>query len=74
MPWVAHRPLGSARGVAIILVMTFYTVNEVANKLQVSVRSIRRLIVDGRIRVHRIGRAVRVSEADLADYLDSIRS
>ena len=54
--------------------MIFFTGNEVANKLQVSVRSIRRLIASGKIRVHHIGRAVRISEADLADYLDSIRS
>ena len=54
--------------------MTFFTVNEVADQLKISVRSVRRLIASGNIRVHRIGRAVRISEIDLADYLDSTRS
>lgn len=54
--------------------MTFLTVNEVANNLQVSVRSVRQLIASGMIRVHRIGRAVRISEADLAEFLDSTRT
>ena len=38
----------------------------VAERLNVSVRSVRRLIANGEITVIRIGRAVRISEADLA--------
>ena len=46
---------------------------EVAGRLGVSLRHVRRLIADGRLPVHRLGRAVRISEPDLLRFLRSCR-
>ena len=46
---------------------------EVAGRLGVSLRHVRRLIAGGRLPVHRLGRAVRVSEADLRHFLRGCR-
>lgn len=48
----------------------FYTLTEVAEALGVSTRTLRRHIRRGTLRVHRIGRAVRVSARDLDGFLD----
>lgn len=45
------------------------TVAEVATYLQVSIRTVRRLIASGELEVVRIGRAVRVSEEALNTLL-----
>jgi excisionase family DNA binding protein len=45
----------------------------VARRLDVSVRTVRRLIAAGELPVHRIGRAVRVSADDLARFLAARR-
>ncbi len=45
----------------------------VALRLGVSLRTVRRLIAAGALPVHRIGRAVRVSEDDLARFLAARR-
>jgi excisionase family DNA binding protein len=45
------------------------TITDVADRCQVSPRSVRRWIDDGRLRVIRLGRSVRVSEGDLATFL-----
>ena len=45
----------------------------VARRLDVTVRTVRRLIAAGELPVHRIGRAVRVSEDDLARFLAARR-
>ena len=50
------------------------TVEAVAEALQLSPRTIRRLIDAGQLPAHRIGRAVRVSEADLHAYLHQVRA
>ncbi len=47
---------------------------EVAGRLGVSLRHVRRLIAGGRLPVHRLGRAVRVSEPDLRLFLSSCRT
>lgn len=47
----------------------FYTLTEVAEALGVSTRTLRRHIRRGTLRVHRIGRAVRVSARDLDAFL-----
>ena len=47
----------------------FFTVLEVAERLGVSERTIRRWIAAGILPVHRFGRLVRVSETDLAAFL-----
>jgi excisionase family DNA binding protein len=46
----------------------WYTANEIANRVKVSVRSVRRWIDQGDLRVHRFGRAVRVSSEDLEAF------
>ena len=45
------------------------TIADVAERCQVSPRSVRRWIDDGRLRVIRLGRSVRVGERDLARFL-----
>jgi excisionase family DNA binding protein len=50
-----------------------YTLTEVANLLQVSVRSVQRLIASGRLRAIRVGRLPRISDAELDAYLASQR-
>lgn len=49
------------------------TVAEVAERLAISERTARRLIKSGELVTHRIGRAVRISEADLAAYVKGAR-
>ena len=49
------------------------TVAEVAERLAVSTRTVRRLIDSGELVTHRVGRAVRISEADLAAYAREAR-
>ena len=46
---------------------------EVARRIGVSVRTVRRLIAAGDLPVHRIGRAVRITEDDLVRYLKLTR-
>ena len=45
------------------------SVADVAAFLGVSTRTVRRLIAGGDLAVHRIGRSLRISEADLSAYL-----
>jgi excisionase family DNA binding protein len=45
------------------------TIADVAERCQVSSRSVRRWIDEGRLKVIRLGRNVRVSERDLAKFL-----
>lgn len=47
----------------------FYRVNEIAERLDVSTRTVRRWIEMGFLRAHRLGRSVRVSDADLKTFL-----
>ncbi len=49
------------------------TVSEAAERLNVSERTVRRLIAEGKIRIYRIRRSIRIREADLLDYLKTIR-
>lgn len=49
------------------------TCEEVAERLQLSERHVRRLIAAGALPVHRFGTAVRISSADLARYIASSR-
>lgn len=53
--------------------MKMLKVEQVAKELQLSVRTVHRLIHDGSIPVHRIGRSVRISEDDLKRYIASCR-
>jgi excisionase family DNA binding protein len=45
------------------------TIADVADHCQVSPRSVRRWIDNGRLRAIRLGRSIRVSEGDLARFL-----
>lgn len=49
------------------------TVDEVADVLGLSTKTIRRRIDSGDIPAHRLGRAIRVAEADLLSYLGKTR-
>jgi excisionase family DNA binding protein len=46
------------------------TIAEQAELWQVSFRTIQRLIRSGALRCHRIGRLIRIAEADADDFLD----
>lgn len=61
------RPSG--RGALACLI----TADEVAERLGVSLRTVRRLIEAGELPVHRIGRAVRISEDDLERFVATRR-
>ena len=50
------------------------TVDEAAELLNISKRTAQRLIVSGALPVHRFGRLVRVSDADIAAFLAATRS
>jgi len=47
----------------------FFTVGDIALQLNVSPRTVHRWIANRQLVVHRIGRSVRVSEADLKAFL-----
>jgi excisionase family DNA binding protein len=47
----------------------FFTVRDIALQLNVSPRTVHRWVADRKLVVHRIGRSVRVSEADLKTFL-----
>jgi excisionase family DNA binding protein len=51
----------------------FLKVAEVAVRLDVSPKTVRRMIDRGDLRAHRIGRLVRVGERSLANYLGKAR-
>jgi len=50
------------------------TIPETAERFETSTRTIRRLIQSGALPVYRIGRLVRISEADIEDFLAKHRS
>ncbi|MBR0673836.1 helix-turn-helix domain-containing protein [Neoroseomonas soli] len=45
------------------------SLGEVADYLGVSIRTVRRLIVRGELRAHRVGRSLRIQDAELAAYV-----
>ena len=47
----------------------FYTTAQVAELLSVSQRTVRRWIATGELVAHKLGRGVRISEADLKTFL-----
>jgi excisionase family DNA binding protein len=49
------------------------TVADAAALLRVSGKTVRRLIERGALPVHRVGRGLRISEADLREYLRATR-
>jgi excisionase family DNA binding protein len=51
-----------------------HTIDETAELLNVSPRTVRRLIEAGALRAHRIGRLIRISDEDIAAFLAANRS
>jgi excisionase family DNA binding protein len=51
-----------------------HTMEEVAEILGLSKRSVQRLVATGALRVHRLGRAVRISDSDIAILLADTHS
>jgi len=51
--------------------MQLWTVSEVATFLKVSPRSVRRYIAEGRLNAYRFGQGYRVSEGDLATFIEA---
>ena len=49
----------------------FYTVTEVADLLEVSKRTVYRWIADRLLVIHKFGRQIRVSEANLRAFIDA---
>lgn len=50
----------------------YYTINQVAEKLQVNQRTVRQWIADKQIKITRVGKkSVRISESQLKEYLES---
>jgi excisionase family DNA binding protein len=52
---------------------TLLTVEQAADRLGTSTRFIRRLVADRRIAYHKVGRHVRIAEADLINYIAASR-
>jgi excisionase family DNA binding protein len=50
------------------------TIDETADLFNTSTRTVRRLIDSGALPVHRLGRSVRISDADIAAFLAANRS
>jgi excisionase family DNA binding protein len=48
---------------------TLHKISAIAAKLDVSTKTVRRWIESGTLPAHRLGRQIRVSDADLADFL-----
>jgi excisionase family DNA binding protein len=48
---------------------TLLTVEQAAEQLGTSVRFVRRLVAERRIAYHKVGRHVRIAEADLINYV-----
>jgi excisionase family DNA binding protein len=71
-PKVASRTTGT--GTPGRPATKLFTIEEVAETLNVSSRTVRRLIESGALPVHRFGRLVRISGADLAAFLAANRS
>jgi len=51
----------------------FYTLHEIADRLQVSYMTMFRHVQEGKLVAHKIGHQWRVSESDLQEYLSERR-
>ena len=54
-------------------VIKLFTIEEVAETLNVSSRTVRRLIESGALPVHRLGRLVRIADGDSRDHVGPSR-
>jgi excisionase family DNA binding protein len=71
LPQSAHKRM--ATGQASAGTLKFFTIDQVADFLGLSPRSVRRLINGHQLPVHRFGRAARIAEADLRAYIATHR-
>lgn len=73
--WALSEPdnIIDLHGTPSITGVQLMSLNDVADKLDVSLSTLRRRIAEGALRVHRIGRAIRVSQTDLAAFLAASR-
>ena len=70
-----RQPCGLATPVFAGRVVTrLRTIDETAELLNVSPRTVRRLINSGALPAHRLGRLVRIADGDLAVFLAASRS
>jgi excisionase family DNA binding protein len=53
--------------------LKFHTIGGIARQLEVSARSVHRWVAEGKLIVHRMGRSVRISEADFKTFLAAHR-
>jgi excisionase family DNA binding protein len=67
-PWSTVRSAPSARPLGKLR-----TIPETAEILHASERTVQRLIASRRLRAHRLGRLVRIADADIAALLDATR-
>lgn len=68
-PSVGTRDLPLLSNVLETVPERFYTVAEVAQRLRVTEKTVRNHIRDGRLRVSRVGRSVRIDDGALREYL-----
>jgi excisionase family DNA binding protein len=54
--------------------LSFFTIAEVSDRLQVSTRTVRRWIAAGELKAHKLGGVVRISDEDLRAFLAVRRS
>jgi excisionase family DNA binding protein len=71
-PATASRTIGT--GFRARPLAKLRTINEAAELLNISPRTVRRFIESGALPVHRFGRLVRIADADLAVLLAASRS
>jgi excisionase family DNA binding protein len=52
----------------------FYTVNQVAERIQQSEKAIRRKLKAGILPFHKFGKSIRIGDGDLDEYIQRCRS
>jgi excisionase family DNA binding protein len=73
-PILPRNPAPKASSRTTGTVIKLFTIEEVAETLNVSSRTVRRHIESGALPVHRLGRLVRIADGDLATFLAASRS
>jgi excisionase family DNA binding protein len=71
--WYNRGAVGKQRGqrMAVATEPEFYTVKEVAERLRVSLRSVYRMVEQGKVRAIRIGDTYRISAESLNNFIRS---
>jgi excisionase family DNA binding protein len=52
----------------------YFTIAQIAERWQVSTKTVRRMIIHNALKIHRIGNQIRVSADDLLTYEKTLRS